>query len=293
MTRGFAVTAGKIFIQFAFKLEGLNTGALVQPLNNSGANPAAQLEVSAAGALIVKDRNATAYTSAAGLVVPNVWYSCAMRIDVGNATGSFDVWLNVPSSGGSATFSGTGDFKGGGTTAKCDAVKFIATGVNWRVQDILVYDDQGGGTWASYLGDKRIRALLPDGDSSTGWTPDSGGNNYSRVNDTFGSPYVANGDSSYVKATSGAGADLYTFANLPSGTGGIVGVVLEQEMRKTDAGDPGAVTQRMRASSTNVDGSAINTTTTYQIYQHFSKDVPGSTGWSESDVNGLLAGQVI
>lgn len=296
LTKSFPIATGKMIFHVAIKIDSANSNAedsILEFCNNSGADICLRVGITNANAIRVYDKDgSTASTGTAAQWTRGAWHSLAVEADIGNNSGTVKVWFDKFNAGDSPDLSLTGVNMRPSSSARCDQVRLKNNGnCAMFIQDILLYDLSGSGAWSAYLGDMRIRTLLPSGaGSATNWTA-SAGSNYQCVDDAMSA--VDDGDSTYVAAASGAGADLYALANLPSGVTGIVGVVAESTMRKTDAGDPGTLKQRMRASSTNVDSGAIAPSTSYETFQHFRADVPGGTGWTESDVNGLEIGQTL
>jgi hypothetical protein len=295
LARPFAVAAGKIILHYAVYVDpGSVAGEeLMRFYNNSGADLCLRVGITAANAIQITDQSGSVvHTGTAGVFTRGAWHVLAVEAEIGASSGTVRVWFDVSNAGDPPTISLSSiDMQSSGS-ARCDVIRLQNNGnAECFAQDVMIYDTSGSGDWAAYLGDKRIRTLLPSGaGGSTSWTP-SAGSNYQCVDDVMTAADDA--DSTYVSAVSGDGADLYAFANLPSGTTGIVGVILESTLRKTDAGDPGTLKQRMRESSTNVDSAALVPSTAYETFQHFSVDVPGGTGWTEADVNALEAGHTL
>lgn len=296
--KAFPAVSGRIFVQFAIWVDPHSAASKIfQIFNNSGANVCMELGISAADALQVYDANGTVVaTTSGGSVAVSRWNTIAIEAEIGSASGILKVWLNQPSSVATPVVNLSSIDLDDGALAGADMVGWfiqaVSTAPNYYLSEVLIYDSSGAAPWNAYLGDKRQHVLLPNGaGSSTTWTQTPGsGSNFDKLDDPISA--LPDDDATYVQGAAGAGADLYAYGNLPAGTVGIVGVVLEADMKKTDAGAISPLL-RMRENATNVDSAALSPSTTYGKYQHFSADVPGGSGWSEAEVNALEAGQVV
>ena len=296
--KAFPATAGRIIVQFSIKFDAhISASKFFRIWNNSGAEICLELGVSAADALQVYNAAGTLVaTTAGGLLAPDRWNTIAVEAQIGSSTGTVKVWVNQPSSGATPIVNLAGIDLTDTSGAGADTVDWMLQSVGgapfWNLSEVLIYDTSGPAPMNAYLGDKRLHVLLPNGaGSATAWTQfPASTSNFDKVDDPITA--APDADATYNGATTGAGADLYAFGDLPAGTTGIVGVVEEAELRKTDAGVI-SPQLRMRANATNLDSAAISPFETYTKHQHFSADVPGGTGWTEANVNGMEAGQVI
>jgi hypothetical protein len=155
-------------------------------------------------------------------------------------------------------------------------------GLNIIVDDLYITD---GAT----LGERKIETLYPSADTATkNWTPNSGTDNYSRVNET-----TVDGDTSYVQASTVGTRDLYTVGPLSSTPTVIDAVQIVSFMEKTDA-TTRTVYNSCQSAGTDSDGSAFALAATYGRFDRIlSTDPNGGGSWTASRVNGLLIGPKI
>lgn len=157
--------------------------------------------------------------------------------------------------------------------------------VNASGNAINYHDDFYFNPSVTPLGPMRCPMLRASADSAVAWTPNSGANNYSRVNETD-----MDGDTSYVSASANGTSDLYTFGLLPTTPSTIFDVAPVMAVRGTDA-NPRGVEMQISSSSTLDRGSAGGTSNAYGFSSR-SLLVDPNTGlaWTASAVNSVLAG---
>jgi hypothetical protein len=152
-------------------------------------------------------------------------------------------------------------------------------GVQFGVDDIFFADA------ATHLGECKVETLRPASDSTVAWTPNSGANNYSRVNET-----LVDGDTSYVSTASSGVRDLYTIASLGSTPATIYAVNVVAFAEKTDA-TTRQLYNSVKSATTDSDGTAANLAASYGRYDRVMVTDPAtSAAWSASGVNNLLIG---
>jgi hypothetical protein len=155
--------------------------------------------------------------------------------------------------------------------------------------DWYVNDDTGAAPDNTYWGDTRMFILSPDGDDSVTWTPSSGANNYSRVNEQ------ATDVTTYVQTGTVGNQDLYTYANtgLPAGTVIRTLAVMTVAQRLSDAG-PRVLKAVLKSGATSVQGPAHQLSDTPYIVQ-FRNPVDPNTGlaWTVANADAVKAGQIL
>lgn len=292
VVKAFPVAQDKVVVQFAMAFTSLaNATKFCELFNNSGADVCMRLDVTAAGAIrLVDAAGATVVTTAAALVAGNSAYHVfAVEAEIGSGAGTVRVWLD-----GSLVIDEAGvDLDDGAGTA-ADMVRWgldAVASVGHRLSEFFIYDLSGAAPWNAHIGDKRLIPLLPEGDDTVAWTPSGGPPNFDEVDD----PLSANsdGDATYVEIN-GDGTDLYDMEDMPvTPVSGILGVIVNMEARKTGAGaEPGDGLRSQYASTGGNNNSAIlgPLTTSYQEYQLLLPDAPGSSGWTEAEINALQLG---
>jgi hypothetical protein len=289
-SRSFPAASGNVIVSFDLFFEAsVDTTKFMQFFNDSGAALCLEIANSAADALRVYNAAGTLiHTGTAGVLSRGIWHRMEIEAQIGSAAGVVKVWLD-----GVLLANLAGVDLTDGSAAGCDRIMWtnVSTSMPWLFGSVIVSDTSGAAPWNAALGDKRMYCLLPTGNSSVAWTPNAGAN-YQTQDDAI--PGVSDGDTTYVEHTAASDAvDLYDFADLPAGIVGIVGVIVDLEARKTDAGGlpgGGSLKARIKHSATTADSSAFTLTTSYARYQHCFVDVPGGAGWTKAQVDAALAG---
>lgn len=283
-----AVT-GKVIVHWTLKYDTIpGTNCLFLNLfNNSGADSCLELLCTPTGQIRVEDANGTLVTSsAAGTLNANTHHVVVCEAEIGAASGTVRVWVDnmttpvIDETGVDLTDAG------GGT---CDLIRWTSSVGDTEISQIFVYDTSGS-TWNANVGDVRYFPMLPDGDDSTAWSPDTGTTNYDRVDDPLSA--VADGDTSYVEATAASTIDLYTLSDLPGSVQSVMGVLGILEAKKTDAGaEPGPLSLRLAHSASTSDSPTLGTLTTdFLEYQNLFETPPGGGSWTPTIANALRAG---
>lgn len=140
-----------------------------------------------------------------------------------------------------------------------------------------------GSTW---LGERKIETLRPSADTAQkDWTPDSGSDNYSRVNET-----PMNGDTSYVAAATPGDLDLYELANLSGNPDAIDAVQTIVAARKDDS-ETRTIAPVLLSGSTQEEGDPVATATSYGVgVQVFEQNPDSLAPWDTGGVNALQVG---
>lgn len=283
-------SSGKIIVHFTIKwptISGVESPFL-QLHNNSGADRCLELKVTPSGGIRLEDATSTpVVVSSAGTVVSNIHHVVVCEAQIGSAAGTVRVWVDDMTT---PVIDETGVDLDDGAGGACDLVQWLIGVGSWELSQIFIYDTSGVAPWNANIGDKRLYPLLPDGDDTQGWTRSAGANNFDLVDDPLNA--VSDEDGTYVEASAAATLDQYTFEDLPVDASGVISVIANVEAKKTDAGaEPGNLTIRIASGMNTSDSASLSPLTTgYLEYQAEFDDVPGGSGWTPSQVNGLLAG---
>jgi hypothetical protein len=157
-----------------------------------------------------------------------------------------------------------------------------------RLSQVIVYDGSNSDAFSTYIGQKRMYLQLPTGDQAVTWTRSAGSNNYELVDDPMNA--AADGDTTYVES-SDVEADYYDTGDLTD-VSGIIGVVVNAEMKKDDGGaTPAGLVLAMKDGGTTTASSAdITLTTAYLEYQAIFLTEPGGADWTLAKVNSARIG---
>jgi hypothetical protein len=212
------------------------------------------------------------------------WINTEWEVVINNSTGTINVWTN---GGTTPIISLSGIDTQNTANAWADLGLFSYADA---VGDIYLLDGAGSAPHNARYGDVRICHLMPDGDDSVQWTPNSGGTNYTQVDDS--GTGGQDEDTTYVEDSTVGHIDRYTMANLPSG---FIPLAVEQQIvaKKTDVGTR-EIKMKINSGGTNSDGSVITLTTSYLLYKRIMQvDPTDSAAWTASKVNALKAGMEV
>lgn len=135
------------------------------------------------------------------------------------------------------------------------------------------------------VGERRIETLVPTSDASTQWTPDTGTDNFARVDET-----QSDGDTSYVSTTTPGSADLYGIGSLSETPATIDAVQVTNIARKTDANSH-TMRGNIKSGATVGNGTAKAVPSSYGILADiFELDPDGSVAWDAAAVNAAQIG---
>lgn len=251
-------------------IEFCNTGFGVQCGVGFNSNQSAYIYSGAGGT--------TYAVTSAGVIPVNSWNYWEVELVVHSSAGTMNLYMN-----GSLLLSLTGlnTAAAGGGIGYLQFYIPISTASSWVriIDDIYVTDS------ATKLGESRIETLRPASDNTAAWTPSSGANNYSRVNET-----TVDGDTSYVQTATIGAQDLYTIGSLSSTPASIWSVNVVSFAEKTDA-TTRLLYNTVKSGSTSSDGSSVNLSASYTRYDRvLSTDPATSAAWTASGVNNLLIG---
>lgn len=167
-----------------------------------------------------------------------------------------------------------------GTSVYCDNLLWGISRNSATYFDDLYIDD------ADFNGDIIVETLYPTvAGNSTQWTP-SAGSNYACVDE----PNDYNSDTDYVSSSTANQIDTYTFGNLASTTGAVLGVQMNVVARMDDAGT-NKVAPVVRPTTIDNVGTTRDITQVYEIYsQMYVTNPDNSSAWEIADVNGAEFG---
>lgn len=280
-------------VGFAFRINGLPTGtgfnALVSYLWGFQSSSAAWqfgVRPTATGSLEVtrasSQSGATVIgTTANGLIVSGNWYYLEIEADLSTTVGRVTLYLN-----GAQVLNLTGVNNlnaGAGTDVGLFVYQFTNGSTGMGTGDL---DDWYEASTSTRVGEGKVETLRPSADTATkNWTPDTGVVNFSRVNET-----LADGDTSYVQASTVGTLDLYDLGDLSSTPAAIYGVQVAGFARKTDAGTR-SIALSVKSGATSSDGSNFALGSSYsKLERMLTTDPNTSAAWGTTAVNALQSG---
>jgi hypothetical protein len=216
-------------------------------------------------------------TAVTGQLATATWYYIEVEMVLHASAGTVNVYAN-----GILVLALTGqNTLNSGTTADT----FII-GSNQLNASGFTYDDLYVRNGATRYGEAKIETLRAASDVSVTWTPSSGANNYSRVNET-----LVDGDSSYVSSATINQIDLYSIGSLSSNPATVFAVQQKVCARKDDAATR-TISDTFKSGAVTTQGTNWNLGASY-VYHVDIYDTDPNTGgaWTYSAVNALNIGQ--
>ena len=204
------------------------------------------------------------------------WFYVELKVIVGGS-GHATLHLN----GGAEIASSLGNFG----SADITQIRFDnhSLGGDTLVDDVVVLDTSGSSPQNDFLGDVRVKPLYPIADATyTDWTPDTGTDHYSRVNE-----HLIDGDASYVKDANPTDKDSY---KMDTFIGVIYAAQLNIGARKGEA----ALRQLkplIRQSGTDYLGDLATLSTDYLFYSWILDNDPSGSPWLAATINADEFGQ--
>jgi hypothetical protein len=218
------------------------------------------------------------FSSGAGLIFNSIWYYIEIEAVVATtSTGQLRVYLNNSQICNLTGLNlGTSPVVGpymGATVAGSGAILSQN-----RFDDLYMLDV------ATRLTEQKVETLRGASDSAVTWTPNSGANNFSRINET-----LVDGDTSYVQTAGVGNLDLYGITALGSNPASISAVNIVSFAEKTDAGSR-SIYHTAKSGGTQSDGSAINLSGYGRRDRLLLTDPNTAAPWVYTAVNSMLIG---
>jgi len=222
-------------------------------------------------------------------IYTTTWYYVEAKMTVNNSTGAAIVKVDeaedINVSGVDSQLQST------------DEIGYFIFGLNenfgnyyFYIDDLYLLDTTGSVN-NDFLGPVKVEGIQPNGN---GYNSDFTGSDADKIDNYLLVDEVPNdGDTTYVESDTVSDIDSFTYSNLTGDIGTIHGVKINSIAKKTDTYERN-FENFVRISSTNYMGSEKVPSTSYNNYYDIWEENPNtSTGWTESDVNGLEAGITI
>jgi hypothetical protein len=230
---------------------------------------------------IVAKRNTTLLTggTSSNVLSLNTWYSLEILTKVHDTTGTVEVRVNGSNSGWLNLSSL--DTRNG-ATGVINQLQISPTNAFNALcfADFIIWDTTGSAPNNTFLGSKRVTLVAADGDGTTSsWTPNSGANNFSRVNEAS-----VDDDTSYISSNAAGTVQLFTFADNAFGT---VNAVITNIYNRKDDANAYTLAEQCRSGGTTYTGAKTLTPgATYFCEQEIRElDPATSAAWTASGVN--------
>lgn len=246
----------------------LNAGVIAMFVDGSATAEQLSIRTDGSGHIVVSRAGTTLATST-NTLSPNTWYWIEFKATINNTTGAYEVRVNGTSTGWIAAATGA-NTRGTGTNNSATGISVGNGNTGCYYDDVVMADDFVGQLQGAF-----VRPVGPGNYSQ--WTPNSGSNDGAVRNP------VTDDDNSFNSSTTSGNKDTFVMEKLPvSGSPTILGVQ-HVIYAKQDAGVQRTLRPKQRTSSTDYNGTSVNTGTTYAYYTEVKNTDP-STGsaWTKS-----------
>lgn len=236
------------------------------------------------GTLLISRNGTTLATSTSGLTT-GAWHYIEFQATIGSGTaGSYTLkvdgvtWLTASGVNTQASANATTNI----------LVIYATAGSTATVDDVYVLNSTGSVN-NTFLGDSRVVTALPNADGTTDqWTPSSGTDHYSRVNQAD-----PDGDTSYEASATVGQIDTFGFPAAVA-TGAVAAVQIVLTAREDDAG-PRSLVVETRSGGVNRDGAVTqNMSASYLMFREILENDPNtSAAWTLVNVNAAEFGMKV
>jgi len=216
-------------------------------------------------------------STSSALVSANAWNHIEAKVIIDDSAGAVEVRLNgvtiVNVAGADTKFTANTET----SQVQIGHGQNLLQNAPWYVDDVVA-SNASGSVNTDFLGDRKVYTDFPNADTAdVDWTPNSGANRYSRINDA-----TPDGDTSYVSSTAAAQKFGVTFPALDSAVTSIAGIIFVNLSKKTDAGDCSLEVDLV--SSGDVEAGAVRAiTAAYTLYHDvFQTDPHTSAIWTQA-----------
>lgn len=285
--RPLATARTKVGCHIAWWYDTANTGSRAMMFSESGGNTHVYVALTAAGKLALYHGSGTLLGDSGVAVPPQTWVGIEVWVEISDSVGVAKMWVNGATSP-QVNFSGDTRNAGTGNVQEIRVFDTAGSGKEDRIDDFVVYDDQGSSNNTAPLGDLRVVTLRPNGNGNSSVLTGSDGNttdNYLLVDDPSSGTHDS--DTTYVESSTVGDKDTYAMSDTGISSGSVLAVRGVLVAKKTDAGTR-TIVPVYRLSGTEVDGSTLTLTSSYALgaqAQDVQETKPGGGAWSLSDVD--------
>lgn len=233
--------------------------------------------------VITVTRNGTVLATGSTVLAQSTWHYVELKFTIHASAGVVEVKLNGASEISSTTSLNTRNT----ANTQWNGVRFATqnnTGSAASHDDIYVLDTSTGSN-TDFLGPVQIVARYPTANGNySQWTP-NGGSNVGAVSE----PYQ-DGNTSFNQSSTANQIDTFEMQNLPASSGSVFAVA-HHLVAAQDGGAARTIRPKYRISTTDYNGSNVNTSASYQAFTEYKDVSPATaTAWTVSEVNGMETG---
>jgi hypothetical protein len=259
---GSLTTDSTITVGMGFNFSILATSHFLNLYDGTTLGINVQLESS--GEISIRKGTTTLETTSGLGLLTNTWYYIELQVKCDSTTGTYELRIDE-----NTVLSDTGVNTKAGTHNYHDRVYFY--GIAYSYFDDLYILDSTGSQNNDFLGNSRVEAIYPDGDTATiDWTASSGNTHYNLVDEV-----VCDDDTNYVEDGTANDVDLYDYATPSYITGIIRGLQVNTQAKLTDATPYNLIT-RCHSNVTDSDDSPQPLASSYVCYRRLMELDPDS-----------------
>lgn len=283
---GNSVNCTSTVIHYAFwmKLTRPSTSSFSAVILSGSGQSTLTMTINSAGDISFGAPGYSSATASAAITDANYHHVEVAYKNAGGSGGVMRLWIDGVITAINVTAGNTS----GGTFTAVTTLQFLGNGnsVSMTIDDIVIWDETGTDFVSTHLDEHRIQTALPTSDSSVQFTPDTGANNYSRIDDSA----YHDTDTTYVQSTTIGHKDLYGVAALPSVPTSVLAVAINTRAEKTDVGTT-VMKNHVKSGATDTSGASQTLTNGYKQYtDHYGKNPTTVAAWSTSEVANMLIG---
>jgi len=280
---GLSTTDDTLVVGFATKFSSTGNTCYLMCMYDGGNALGINLRIIPTTGELLIYRGSTLLKTTSGLgLLTGAWYYIELKVVCANSpNGSYEVRV-----GGINVLSATGvDTQVGAFAYHYKFGMTTTAGLNPYFDDIYCLDGSGAVN-NDFLGNMRVIALRPDGDTAANaWTRSGGAENYDLVNED-----ICDDDTGYVESAVSTTKDLYTYDAVASLADSIKGVQINTMCRETDANSFSLVTvSKLGATESNSAAAAIGTTN-YVTKTRLMETDPTGNAWTIANVDAAQFG---
>ena len=228
-------------------------------------------------------RGTTLLATTVGLnLLLNAWYYIEFKVTCNATTGSYELRVGevtVLSAAGVNTKAGSNDYH---TTFVLERDAASTTYL-----DDMYCLDSSGSVNNDFLGNSRVSAIYPNGDTaSKAWDRSAGADNYALVDEA-----IVNDDTDYVESGDVGDKDLYDYGAVSGVTTVVRGLQINTMCRETDVTPFNLITVAKAGTTESEDvGQAVGTTNYVSKRRIVELDPDTGVAWTVSGVNAAQFG---
>ena len=233
--------------------------------------------------VLYRANNVEISRSAPGQLTAGGWYHHECKFVPNGATSAIELRINevtVYSNNSFPIGSNSGSFPGSTATSTA-SVAFDLGGITYTYLDDLYAWDTSTSYNNTFLGDKRIATMFPDGDTAEAdWTPNSGTTGYTQIDET-----AIDSDTTYVSSATVGDISEFNFQAMPTGAVAISAVQIYTAARKTDVGTCDIATDIVSGATSTAGATQVCTTSYVYAQNIFQTDPNTGALWTKAGVD--------